>query len=1529
MRNVSNPKHVLHQIPDWIIYSVPLLLIFLSLLRDLTSSITLPKPLKASYRLVSAPFRNFLTLDDLLEPVDRTPKPTKTENKWLVVLAAVGFLGWTSCLVYAFSTKNHSLIHQSMVFSISWWYITLRISFKPALTPPYLFISFAITSVIISLVNFGDGVYFKGQRNAFLHLLAIPTSAAFVYVAGTLPLKTYRPALNVANHDDTPSVSLSCPEDNVNLWNWSAFTFVQPILDLAMQRTLNETDVWTLSPFFRHKNLFHKYLAYKAKYPTHSLLRFLLVSNSLDLILDIVLELWSAVIGFVPPYALQQITSALASDSPDAKTRAYYWTLAAFLANLSFAQVDLFQCWYTRRCYERTRGQLFCALHYKSLKRQEVSGRVNRAGETKNADLGKLVNLMQVDAYAVAQRFWDFSGFFTSPVRLVIALLFLYRLLGWSAFAGVVVVLMAFLLTTPLAKINVYITKGWMKAKDERMNRVNELLQNIRFLKFYGWEYQWSRQAQNSREEELKWRVRQNINDTAINFIWNWMPAATSLTTFLIYTQIAEEKLNVEKAFTALALFSMLQSPMIAIPGQFVALMQAHVSMKRIEEFLQEDEVPEWASTLLAPAQPSSSKSDIGFEDAAFEWEDFSNAASTPSRFHLGPLNVKFPIGKLTIVSGPTGSGKSALLSALLGEMHCTAGRVIIQKVNHQVAFCAQNPWLEHATIRDNIVFGSPAPFDETRYQSVLDACALRQDLAIFAAGDMTEIGEKGITLSGGQRARIALARAMYSQAKYILLDDPLAAVDMHTALHLVQNCLNGKLAQGRTIILVTHHITLCLPVASYLVELDKGSISYHGTIPELQEQGVLHRVIVTDDETPLSPVTQMNPRFNEVDNFSEIPKPQLSSDDDGKLIDAEARAEGRVSLRSYLTYVRAAGMMAWVLLVVLLVLLRLLSIADQVFLKKWSEAYEKNFTTSYQPQVPSMPWDDLPSPNVDVTPWLKIYLSLTLAGAIATLAALGLGYYSSLQASRTMFLSLLKRLTRAPARFFDVTPIGRILNRFTGDINTIDHALQNSARLCFSGVLNFIASFSVILYYIPHFAPFAIMIAWLYIRLAPSYIQASRDLRRLESVALSPAFAGYDELLRGIAHIRAFAMENRYQDRFYTRVDNFQSYDHAYWLVSAWLRWRYDCLGSLVVVSATLFALWSGVSDGSTALIIAQAGIFADASRQLVKVAAQLELDFNSVERVVEYFDVPQEAPAIIENKRPPAYWPSNSGQLVVEDLVVQYAPHLPAVLHNLKFTVKPAEKIGVVGRTGSGKSTLAMSLLRMVEPTSGKIMWVQVPIMCPIDRSNSHSIDGIDITTLGLEDLRTRITIVSQDVSLFSGTIRSNLDPLGQATNEECLQALERCHLLPLLNHEPSEEEPTVLDMKINQGSLSAGEKQLLALARATLRRTNIIIMDEATSQIDSDLDDQIQETIREELAGAIVITIAHRLKTVMDYDRILVLNQGHIAEFDTPKALLAKPGGIFQRMCRKNKDLLPYLRRSSDSVDSERSSEGSTIN
>ncbi|KIY73590.1 P-loop containing nucleoside triphosphate hydrolase protein [Cylindrobasidium torrendii FP15055 ss-10] len=1327
-----------------------------------------------------------------------------------------------------------------------------------------------------------------------LNAMSVLSASLFLYLAGTFPVERVQPACNVASSQDIPSSDMTMPEDSASLWEWCTFSFAEPLINLANQRTVNDGDVWNLSPYFRHKALFEKYLDYQRKHPKHSLLRFLLVSNSFDLILDVTLEMWSVFVGFLPAYALQSILSALAENTPASRRSAYIWSAVVFIAHLSFAQVDLFQGWHTRRCYERTRGQLFCALHYKSLRRQNLDGQVKKDGDGEDeggAHLGKIVNLMQGDTYAVSQRFWEFSGFITSPIRLVIALVFLYNVLGWTALSGVVIILLAYLVNWPLAKANISITRSSWKAKDRRMDTVNELLQNIRFLKFYGWESHWSNEAERTRENELKWRVKENVVATIISFIWTWIPSATALAAFFFYTLVAHQALTVSKAFTAIALFTQLQRPMTELPGQFFAILHAFVSMQRIESFLREEEIPDWASTLesngSAP-QDHNTNGDIGFKGASFKWDH----AKDPSGYTLGPLDFTFPKGKLTLISGPTGSGKSALLAALLGEMHCTEGNVLVNKAQHQVAYCGQNPWLENATIRDNVIFGSIYGFDRNRYDAVLEACALVKDLELFDAGDMTEIGEKGITLSGGQRARIALARAIYSEAKCILLDDPLAAVDMHTAQHLVDNCLSGKLIRGRTVILVTHHIGLCLNITSHLIELSAGRVIQQGSVEELRARGVLQKVIETEDEPFVDTHEQETPRDeNEADLVANADQ---NKTDKGKLIKAETRAEGRVSFRTYLTYIRAAGSLCWILTFLLMLLIRIINISNQVFLSAWGEAYQAadhfDYRIVYASVAPRIhyPWENFPPPTANVRPWLLVYLSISLAGAFSVLMYISLGYYASLQASRSLFLALLRRITRAPARFFDTTPIGRILNRFTSDINTIDNALQNSARACISGVLDFVASFLVILVVVPTFAPFALFIAWLYIRLAPPYIRASRDLRRLESISLSPAFAGFDELLRGLTHVRAFGMEQRYQDAFYLKVDKFQKFDHVYWLVNGWLRWRYDCLGSVVVFATTLFALWTGVQSGSAAIVIVQSGIFAEASRQLVKVAAQLELDFNSVERVVEYLDLPQEAPAIIEKARPPAYWPSDSGYLTVEKLEVRYAPELPAVLKDMSFTVKPSEKIGVVGRTGSGKSTLAQSLLRMVEPSGGQIL-----------------VDGIDICSIGLEDLRMRITIVSQDVSLFTGTLRSNLDPLGQHSTEECLNVVERCHLLPVLSRHQSFDNPSdVLDLSISGGSLSGGERQLVALARAMLRRTNIIIMDEATSQVDTHLDDQIQQTIREELSGAIVITIAHRLKTIIDYDRILLLDQGEIKEFGSPKELL-RSGGMFKEMCKKSHD------------------------
>jgi ABC-type multidrug transport system fused ATPase/permease subunit len=510
-----------------------------------------------------------------------------------------------------------------------------------------------------------------------------------------------------------------------------------------------------------------------------------------------------------------------------------------------------------------------------------------------------------------------------------------------------------------------------------------------------------------------------------------------------------------------------------------------------------------------------------------------------------------------------------------------------MDKSRHQIAYCAQSPWLEHATVRDNIIYGSPQGYDEQRYETVVEACALAQDLSIFSAGDMTEIGEKGVALSGGQRARVALARALYSPATTILLDDPLAAVDMHTARHLVEKCLTGELMQGRTVILVTHHVSLCLSVASHLVEISGGRITKQGSVVELMAGGGLQDVLKEQDAlvhgNEDTKVEEVEVEVNEADailddNKTATPTPltadgssnkvvpswRLSDAQLGKLVEEEARAEGQVSLKTYLTYARAAGYWTWVLTLLLMLGLRLINIANQFYLSKWGEAYDKvspapsiiklftmhrmgqDVTSFNVLKVPII--DDFPPPDQNVKPWLLMYLVISVVGATTVLAYISLGYYSSLQASRTLFQRMLRRLSHAPSRFFDITPVGRILNRFASDIGAVDGAVNNSARGALVGVLSFVTSFGVIVWVVPFFTPVALFIAWLYIRLAPPYVRTSRDLRRLESISLSPAFAGFDELLRGLIHVRAYGAEQRYQDRFYERVDVFQAFDHSYW---------------------------------------------------------------------------------------------------------------------------------------------------------------------------------------------------------------------------------------------------------------------------------------------------------------------------------------------------------------------------------------------
>lgn len=1291
------------------------------------------------------------------------------------------------------------------------------------------------------------------------------------------------------------------------------------------------------------------------------------------------------------------------------------------------------------------------AIYEKSLKRKDFSGSVQKATDDKvkgkgdadakgkskddtkkaGADIGKLVNIMSNDANRVSQTVSAFTMLYAAPLELVIGSIFLYQLLGFSGFAGFVVLIIGSPLNNYLMRRGREIQRAVQEARDKRMKVLNELVSEAKFIKFGASEDKWIEKCLAARGVELKLIIKGVINSIGFSLTWGLAPVLVSIISFALYVYTGHH-LTVSVAFTAIQIFSMIKTPMNVIPAFLAMLLSTQVSLDRINQYLDEEEVPAFVSALIEEddtavvAPTGTSDERLGIKNGWFRWnlaveppvkpkssaswkfwkrrqadgsqsvlptatngnvhqrQDTDATAVEVPRFELQDINIIFPTGKLSLVTGPTASGKSALLMALLGEMTPVeqgASKPVNFLPKHptqldqetglrnSVAYCAQTPWLEHLTIRDNILFGSP--FEKARYDQVIEQCALKPDLDILEDGDMTEIGARGVSLSGGQKARVALARAVYSRSKHILLDDPLSAVDSHTARHLVDKLLRGPLMANRTVVLVTHHVELVLSSAHYFVRMLDGRIDIQGTVTDLQSDGRLE-IFVHEAEANAEPevvtaeelaVAATEDTQEAVDGDSNKAAPSKKKQAK-KLVEAEARARGSVKWKVYKAYLVATGYLTWVFLLMILGLSQLGGVTEKLWMQIWGEAgsatesspavhfstfhrtmaqefayHDVQITTSYRypnntfnPFTSTVaisaenpfPTDRFPSANEHPLFYVGVFACIGIGVVFVNILGqiiLSIGAY---KASKQMFADLLKMVMRATMRWFDTTPTGRILNRFSKDIETIDSSLAYSLRSTLTSIAGFIAAVLTIVIIFPGFVVPGTIIGFCYYKLSQSYMDTGRDLRRLDSTSRSPIFAAFGETLEGIVTVRAFSAERRFLENLHTRVDDTTKYFYNFWMLNRWLLLNFDLLGATSVLLTTLLVLGGFISDWLAGLTITSAMNFTSSVYWTCRMVTQLELDLNSVERVVEYMELPQEPPAVIENSRPPAYWPSitSSSEAIVNvnNLVIKYAPDLPAVLHGVSFDVKAREKIGLLGRTGSGKSTLAMSLLRFVEPTEGNI-----------------TIDGIDIGNIGLHDLRKRVTFIPQDSVLFSGTIRENLDPFSEHTDEECLDALYRVGLISEATYasrrstrpssvvdvsppQEAEETPSVpgtstpqddklskvdldTDVSARGANFSQGQRQLMSMARALLRQSSIVILDEATSSIDFKTDAKIQAAVREEFKNSCLITIAHRIRTVIDYDRLLILDKGNIVEFDTPWNLIRKEGGLFRDMCLKS--------------------------
>ena len=841
-------------------------------------------------------------------------------------------------------------------------------------------------------------------------------------------------------------------------------------------------------------------------------------------------------------------------------------------------------------------------------------------------------------------------------------------------------------------------------------------------------------------------------------------------------------------------------------------------------------------------------------------------------------MSISIPQGQLVVVVGKVGSGKSSLLQAVLGEMACSHGKV---GTAGSFAFTAQEPWIRNASLRDNIL--SNAPYDEERYKLALEACALAPDLEMLPAGDLSEIGEKGINLSGGQRHRVALARALYADADVYLLDDPLSAVDAHVGNHLFERCICGAMA-GKTRVLVTHQ-TQFADSADMIYVMDDGMVTHSGTYNQLVDQGLEFSSLV-NSTTPAGSEEGGGPDSlgsgagggggrDAGKGEKNLGKPGVGGgkkggkDRSGEIVKAEERARGRIKTEIYSTYLRAWGPMF--ILPILLVLFALaergLQVGQSAWLAVWSEGTQKDGS-----------WHA-------VRFYLGVYACLGLGSLVLQAGKAVFLVKGTINSSRELHSRFLNKVMRLPMSFFESQPTGRLLNRFAKDTESVDTSIASSMNSFISCVVTVIGSVVVILVVTPAVSVFLAPLMYLYYSIQTVFISANRELKRLDRLGNSPIFGNFAESLRGVATIRAFGLEENFEQMNSGLID---SSNKAYWpLVSSnrWLSVRLEFVGnSIVFATAMCVAILSFQGAGMAGLAITSSLNLTGLMSWLVRMSTELEVNMNSVERLLEYDSLPTEADLVIESSRPSSSWPSN-GEIQFRDLYVRYREDLAPVLKGLNFTVQGRQKVGICGRTGCGKSTLMITIYRLIEPYGGRVL-----------------IDGVDTGTLGLHDLRSRLALVPQEPVLFTGTMRDNLDPFKSVENDAVLwQALEQSGLKDHISSMPNG-----LDSQVTEGgqNLSVGQRQLLCMARALVRGSKILLLDEATSNVDNKTDEVIQKTIRSAFKDCTVLTIAHRIHTIVDSDRILVLEAGEIAEFDTPEALMNNPQSHFSALLRSSR-------------------------
>ncbi|CAK4082173.1 unnamed protein product [Aphanomyces euteiches] len=1146
---------------------------------------------------------------------------------------------------------------------------------------------------------------------------------------------------------------------------------------------------------------------------------------------------WTALIRLlelVGPMVLRQVVA-----STDDMTLMYRWLVLLLLAKLSRAFLSAHTM-----LLEETLGIRFIGALKGLLFRKLLS-----KGFHKNDDVVDLANAYSADMDALLLGCKAFHNLWIMPIQIAIASLMLYQEIGAASFAGMGVIALVMGFSAFISRQQSDAYRAVANARDNRMQMVKETFGSILIVKLLAWERRCRELIQERRQTELN-RIWKFMLIAASSIFSFWAgPLFVSTASFAAYTLILNQPLTASKVFTSMALFRLLQIPLSDLPMHVTSVLQARVSLQRVFSFLNQVEKP------MRPQAPRQHDPSIMVvvDNGSFAWS--RNAPPV-----LKNIALTICRGDLVVVHGKVGSGKSSLCLAILGELYQTQGTT---GVYGSIAYCSQEPWIQQMSVRDNILFGSP--FDSRKYNRVVEACGLLPDFAMMAYGDLTEAGSKGHNLSGGQRARISLARACYSDADIIILDAPLAAIDAVVQKEVMTKCIETLLAT-KTVILVTHSADIISSASvNRLVKLEDGVMEHFQRKASNESLVDYEADFEASEKTPLvvnkpvvdcgKPSPLWSPRTMEAgDKWAEHFDHAISEQ-----MGEEERAIGRVGLGVYASYITAFGGWSTILLLFSFqTTTQVLQVSSDVWLGYW---------TSNDNAMAETKW------------YLGVYTGLCFGMMVAVFCRTLLVAVSGVRASRNLFEKMLSALLNTPMSFFDATPIGRVVNRFAEDVSLIDIWLPFSyagvTAWFFSVASSLLTAMIVVRWCGLLFLP----LIYVYVRIAQLYLRPSRELTRLWNVTHSPVLSYLDEVEHGFMLIRAFGQ--KYLDRAVGRHAHHVNANHrvrfARISVNAWFELCIQLQGTAIVmvVAFGLVFFRSVLTAGMVGLAFNYI-LMADANiGYLVSNFSWLEINMVGPERVLEYCNLEDEDP----NRAIKAPFKLTRGSIEFSRVQFQYKESGELVLRDLTCSIRGGEKIGIVGRTGAGKSSLTMVLFCMYPVTSGSI-----------------SIDGRDISTMAKADLRRQLSIIPQSPVLFKGTLRQYLDPFGSFDDATLWSVVSKAGLKSLVSEMPQKLSTELAEKGSN---LSVGERQMLCLARALLVQSKIVVLDEATAAMDHETDLRLQHVISTEFADATVLTIAHRLHTVMHSDRIMVMDAGCVVEMDSPAKLLAMEDGVFRRL------------------------------